>query len=47
MELVKPVLDNHGIKKNSDWWYGYKETSYENGYFRLKTLIEDVGHILA
>lgn len=44
--LVKPILENNGITKNSEWWYGYKDTSYENGYFRLKTLIEDVENIL-
>lgn len=40
--LVKPVLENNGITKNSGWWYGFKDTSYENGYFRLKTLIKEI-----
>lgn len=44
--LVKPVLENNGITKNSEWWYGYKATSYENGYFRLKTLIEETKLLL-
>jgi len=39
--FIKPVLEDNGIIKNSQWWYGYKDTSYENGYFRLKTLIEE------
>lgn len=45
-ELVKPVLDNNGITKNSGWWYGFKNTSYENGYFRLKTLIEETRQLI-
>ena len=40
IELVKPVLEDIGIKKNSGWWYGYKETSYEDGYLTLKSLID-------
>ncbi len=38
-ELLKPLLDEF---KENQWWYGFKYTSFENGYYRLKTLIEKV-----
>jgi hypothetical protein len=44
--FVQPALDNNGIKKSSEWWYGYKNTSYENGYYRLKTMIEETRQLL-
>lgn len=39
--LVQPVLENNGITTKTGWWYGLKDTSYENGYFRLKSLISE------
>jgi hypothetical protein len=38
-ELLKPLL---GEFKETHWWYGWKYTSFENGYNRLKALIEKV-----
>lgn len=37
--FLKPAID--GFSGNG-WWYGWKNTSYENGYSRLKALIEGV-----
>lgn len=38
-ELLKPLLSDF---KETQWWYGWKYTSFENGYNRLKVLIEKV-----
>lgn len=37
--FVKPLLEDF---KESPWWYGWKHTSFENGYNRLKALIEAI-----
>ena len=37
--FLKPLLEDF---KESPWWYGSKNTSFKNGYSRLKTLIENV-----
>lgn len=37
--FTKPLVDGF---KATEWWYGWKYTSYNNGYERLKTLIKDV-----
>ncbi len=37
--LLKPILEEF---KETEWWYGWKYTSFENGYSRLKKLIDDV-----
>jgi hypothetical protein len=37
--FLKPNLEGF---KESPWWYGWKHTSFENGYYRLKTLIEEI-----
>lgn len=39
-EFVKPIL-NDGFKE-SPWWYGWKYTSFQNGYSRLDSLIKKV-----
>ncbi len=41
-DIVKPILDELGGCKSSGWWYGWKYTSFENGYMRLKALIMEV-----
>lgn len=38
-KFVKPLIEGFGEDK---WWYGWKYTSFENGYSRLKSLIEEV-----
>lgn len=38
-ELLKPLL---GEFEETQWWYGWKYTSFEDGYNKLKTLIEKV-----
>lgn len=37
--FAEPLLD--GFSEDS-WWYGWKYTSFKNGYSRLKSLIEEV-----
>ena len=37
--ILKPCLE--GLME-SPHWYGYKYTSFQNGYSRLKSLIKDV-----
>lgn len=39
-EFLKPILDD-GFKE-SPWWYGWKYTSFQNGYSRLDSLIRKV-----
>ncbi|MEI6139767.1 MAG: PD-(D/E)XK nuclease family protein [Mariniphaga sp.] len=39
MCFVKPLLT--GFKVN-EWWYGRKDTTYEDGYTSLKSLIEQI-----
>lgn len=43
-KLLKPLL---GEFEENQWWYGWKYTSFENGYDRLKSLIEKVTPIIA
>lgn len=38
--FVSPII--HGFKFEQPWWYGWKYTSFENAYSRLKALIEDI-----
>jgi len=38
--LLKPFLE--GFKVSAPWWYGWKNTSFQNGYSRLKSLIEAI-----
>lgn len=38
-EFFNPLLDGF---KPSQWWYGWKYTSFENGYTRLKGFINEV-----
>ena len=40
---LKDILNNvlEGFKE-SPWWYGWKNTSFQNGYSRLKSLINEV-----
>lgn len=40
--FIKPILDNLGIIRETSWWYGMKNTSYENAYMRLTELIQDI-----
>jgi len=42
-EMIKSFAIPHleGFKETS-WWYGWKYTSFQNGYSRLKSLIEEV-----
>ncbi len=42
--VIAPILGDIGGFKESDWWYGWKHTSFKNGYDRLIkliTLVED------
>jgi len=41
-DLVAPVLDELSGFERTEWWYGWKYTSFENGYMRLKALIKEV-----
>lgn len=41
--LLKPLLDGF---KSTEWWYGWKYTSFENAYKRLKVLIEKVVQLI-
>jgi len=41
-EMVTPILDELAGFKSDDWWYGWKYTSFENAYERLKTLIKEI-----
>jgi len=43
-ELLKPLLSEF---KGNQWWYGWKNTSFENGYDRLKALIQKVIPLIA
>ena len=36
---IRPTIEGFG---ETGWWYGWKNTSFENGYSRLKSLIEEV-----
>ena len=36
-----PIMDRFGIGKETPWWYGWKYTSFENGFDRLKKLIDE------
>jgi len=40
--LVAPILEELGGCTSSGWWYGWKYTSFENGYERLKALIIEI-----
>jgi len=40
--FVQPVLGDIGGFQKNEWWYGWKYTSFENGYERLCTLIDKV-----
>lgn len=40
--LVKPVLEEIGGFQETQWWYGWRYTSFENGYKRLCCLIDNV-----
>lgn len=37
--ILKPLLEGY---KESQWWYGWKNTSFQNGYNRLKSLINEI-----
>lgn len=37
--ILKPNLEGF---KETPWWYGWKYTSFQNGYSRLKSLIEEI-----
>lgn len=39
---VQPILENIGGFQETEWWYGWKYTSFENGYNRLCTLIDKI-----
>lgn len=43
-KLLKPLLVEF---KESGWWYGWKYTSFENGYDRLKALIQKAISLMA
>lgn len=36
------LIDDLNFKTTTDWWYGWKYTSFENAYSRLTTLIDKV-----
>ncbi|MDR3706081.1 MAG: PD-(D/E)XK nuclease family protein [Paludibacteraceae bacterium] len=37
--ILKPYLEGF---KETEWWYGWKYTSFQNAYSRLKSLIEEI-----
>lgn len=39
---VHPILEDIGGFQENQWWYGWKYTSFENGYNRLCTLIDKI-----
>jgi len=41
-KFVLPILDEIGGFKPNRWWYGLKNTSFENAYCRLSSLIKEV-----
>ncbi len=46
-QILKPIFEKiGGFDYPKGWWYAWKKTSFENGYIRLKTLIEEVAKVL-
>lgn len=41
--LLRPLL---GGFRESPWWYGWKDTSFQDGYYNLKSLIIEVEKLL-
>lgn len=42
-DLLQEILNNNKLEKPTDYWYGWKYTSFERGYnIRLKTLIDEI-----
>lgn len=41
-DIIRPILEDIGGFQENEWWYGWKYTSFENGYDRLCTLIDKV-----
>ena len=41
-DIIQPILEDIGGFQENEWWYGWKYTSFENGYNRLCTLIDKV-----
>lgn len=40
-EFLSPIMDMSGLGKENPWWYGWRYTSFENGFDRLKRLIDE------
>lgn len=41
-ETLQRVLNGNELLNPEDYWYGWKYTSLENGYVKLKTLIDEI-----
>ena len=41
-EVLRKILNDSELVKTDNFWYGWKYTSLENAYMRLKTLIEEI-----
>lgn len=41
-KFICPILEDIGGFQENQWWYGWKYTSFENGYDRLCTLIDKI-----
>jgi len=44
-EILQKILNDNKLKEPEDFWYGWKHTSLERAYMRLKTLIESIENL--
>jgi hypothetical protein len=42
IELLKTIIEKENLKLEEPWWYGWKHTTFNNGYLELENLIKIV-----
>ena len=41
-EFLEPLLKSETLKEDEPWWYGWKYTSFNNGYMEFENLLKEI-----
>lgn len=46
-DFLSPIIDKEVLKKDNWWWYGWQDTSFNDGYWKLEHLIKQTLDMLS